>query len=346
MDGDATIPRRRRRRAGPGGARYRAGRDQPHQRHGQPDRAGARPAAASRTPTRAAINIEETDGRGATTPVLAGRHDHRRSGQHDVGDQRPAPWIWTWTRWRRLRRRASICGKLAAGRRDRGEHGGRGDRRHRRAWCGATSIPAPRTCPKAARWDALEDLTTTSDGPIKLVAEAGTHHDQRRRGRRRRRVGPRHGRRAVGSPAAPISDVIVNATVTSGSGHITLDAGQHVDVNAAVTVSGGGGTVYAAVGRGHGHRRGGDHGRRRHADRSGHDISPDGSDQQHGGRHRSDRRSERGSVGHGRRDHHHGRRAGAGHGGSWTMDGDATITAAAGGQRRAGPGGRRTSRWA
>jgi hypothetical protein len=88
---------------------------------------------------------------------------------------------------------------------------------------------------------ALEDLTTTAGGPIKLVAEGGT-------------ITINGGSDTAGVSAdgtgdvllearGTASDVVVNASVASGTGHITLSAADDVDVNATLT-TGGAGTVY------------------------------------------------------------------------------------------------------
>jgi hypothetical protein len=88
---------------------------------------------------------------------------------------------------------------------------------------------------------SLEDLTSTSNGPIKLVAENGT-------------ITVNGGSNTAGVSAngtgdvllearGAARDVVVNATIASGSGHITLDAADDVDLNAALN-TGGAGTVY------------------------------------------------------------------------------------------------------
>jgi len=92
----------------------------------------------------------------------------------------------------------------------------------------------------------LEDLTTDANGPIKLVAEAGTITVEG--GADTAGVAAHGSGNALLEARGGTSDVIVNDTVTSGSGHITLDAEQNVDVNAAVTVGTGGDTVYVLSG--------------------------------------------------------------------------------------------------
>ena len=93
---------------------------------------------------------------------------------------------------------------------------------------------------------SLEDLTTSRNGPIKLVAENGT-------------ITINGGNDASGVSAngtgdvllearGTSSDLVINSTVSSDSGHITLDADGNTDINAAVTVSSGNGTVYVLSG--------------------------------------------------------------------------------------------------
>ncbi|MCP4100361.1 MAG: hypothetical protein GY750_02880, partial [Lentisphaerae bacterium] len=85
---------------------------------------------------------------------------------------------------------------------------------------------------------SLEDLSTDTDGPVKLVSLAGSITITGGSG------GP--GVSANGSGDVLLEaaqDVITNADVISGTGNITLDAGNDLDVNAAVT-SGGSGTIY------------------------------------------------------------------------------------------------------
>jgi hypothetical protein len=88
---------------------------------------------------------------------------------------------------------------------------------------------------------SLEDLATSSNGPIKVVAASGT-------------ITLNGGSDLAGLSAngtgdillearGANSDVVVNANITSGSGHITLDAADDVDLNAALN-TGGAGTVY------------------------------------------------------------------------------------------------------
>ena len=95
--------------------------------------------------------------------------------------------------------------------------------------------------PQSRTTNALEDLTTTNNGPIKIVTLNGT-------------ITVNGGNDSVGLSAAGTgdvlldargagSDVIVNAAVSSGSGHVTLNAVDDVDVNASIT-TGGLGTVY------------------------------------------------------------------------------------------------------
>ena len=88
---------------------------------------------------------------------------------------------------------------------------------------------------------SLEDLSTTTDGPVKLISLAGS-------------LTINGGSDSVGVSAngdgdvliearGAGSDVIINADVISGTGNITLDAGNDLDVNAALTI-GGSGTIY------------------------------------------------------------------------------------------------------
>ncbi len=107
---------------------------------------------------------------------------------------------------------------------------------------------------------SLEDLVTSSNGPIKLVAEAGTI--TLNAGAGGGSVSANGTGDVLMEARGAASDVIVNAAVASGSGNVTLDADRNVDVNAAVTVSSGGGTVYVLSGVGHGRGRGGDDGQR------------------------------------------------------------------------------------
>ena len=92
---------------------------------------------------------------------------------------------------------------------------------------------------------SLEDLSTTSNGPIKLVAENGS-------------ITINGGADSAGVSAngagdvllearGTSSDVIISADVISGTGHITLDADRNVDVNDVVMTSGSG-TVYMLAG--------------------------------------------------------------------------------------------------
>ena len=94
---------------------------------------------------------------------------------------------------------------------------------------------------------SLEDLTTTQNGPIKLVAEAGT-------------ITVNGGTDAAGVSAHDAgdvlleargagSDVAINASVTSGSGHLTLMAGDDLRVSAPVATAGKG-TLYFHSGSG------------------------------------------------------------------------------------------------
>ncbi|TWU03603.1 LamG-like jellyroll fold domain-containing protein [Neorhodopirellula pilleata] len=91
----------------------------------------------------------------------------------------------------------------------------------------------------------LEDLTTSVNGPIKLVTENG-------------RITINGGADTAGVRAngtgdvllearGTSSDVIVNASITSGTGHITLDADRSVEVSERVTTSGSG-TIYMVAG--------------------------------------------------------------------------------------------------
>ena len=231
------------------------------------------------------------------------------------------------------------------GRSDHGGHGGRGERGHRGRGAERLRFEHDGRVARPARRDALEDLTTTSNGPIKLVAEAGTitidggaatadggvsataratccwkpaapierrdrgRHGDQRHGAHHAGRGPARGRERGGDRQRR-------------RGHGVLLSGEDTDIDAAR-----------------------DHGRRRHAGRSGRRHPPDGSDQQHRRRHRSDRRSGRGPVGHGDITTTSGDVLVQATAGSWTMDGDAPRSRR-GRRRRAGPGGRRTSRWA
>ena len=84
----------------------------------------------------------------------------------------------------------------------------------------------------------LEDLTTISNGPIKLVAENGTitinSGTAATVGIRANGVGDVliEARNRQGFTG---SNVILNASIVSGTGHITLDAADDLDVNASVS---------------------------------------------------------------------------------------------------------------
>ena len=96
---------------------------------------------------------------------------------------------------------------------------------------------------------SLEDLTTGTDGPIKVVAENGTltiNGGSDTAGVSANGTGDVLLEARNASPATG-SDVIVNADVTSGTGHITLSAADDVDVNDVVS-TGGNGTVYVVAG--------------------------------------------------------------------------------------------------
>ncbi|MEZ6060865.1 MAG: hypothetical protein R3C19_10910 [Planctomycetaceae bacterium] len=99
--------------------------------------------------------------------------------------------------------------------------------------------------PESRTTDALEDLTTTNNGPIKVVAKAGS-------------LTISGGSDTIGVTASgtgdilleargSASDVIVNAQVSSGSGHITLNAGDDVDLNASLSTSGAGTVFFTAA---------------------------------------------------------------------------------------------------
>jgi|GEM_PF-2674968 len=95
-------------------------------------------------------------------------------------------------------------------------------------------------------FQSLEDLTTTTNGPIKLVADGGTITIN----------GGADGAGISANGSGDVllearggnSDVIVNASIQSGTGHVTLNAGRDVDLNASLT-TGGAGTVYVRSGR-------------------------------------------------------------------------------------------------
>ncbi|MGI9459654.1 MAG: hypothetical protein ACR2NF_06625, partial [Pirellulales bacterium] len=89
---------------------------------------------------------------------------------------------------------------------------------------------------------SLEDLSTDTDGPVKLVSLAGSITVNGGSG------GP--GVSANGSGDVLLEaaqDVIINADVISGTGNITLDAANDLTVNAAVS-TGGSGTLYMVAG--------------------------------------------------------------------------------------------------
>jgi hypothetical protein len=101
------------------------------------------------------------------------------------------------------------------------------------------------TTSDASRGDslgALQDLTTSNDGPIKLVAESGSIT-----------INPgtagTGGVNADGSGDVLLesrgaeSDIVINAAIRSETGHITFNSDRHVDINSTVT-TGGDGTVY------------------------------------------------------------------------------------------------------
>jgi hypothetical protein len=93
---------------------------------------------------------------------------------------------------------------------------------------------------------SLEDLTSTSNGPIKLVAENGTITING--GTNTTGVDSSGSGDALLEARGTASDVVINAAVISRSGHITLDADRIIDINAAVTVSSGNGTLYVLSG--------------------------------------------------------------------------------------------------
>ncbi|MCX7400043.1 MAG: hypothetical protein NT138_20430 [Planctomycetales bacterium] len=86
---------------------------------------------------------------------------------------------------------------------------------------------------------SLEDLT--SNGPIKLVAEHGTI--EIKGGANTTGVNANGTGNVLLEARAANSDVIVNAAIASGGGHITLDAADDVDLNATLS-TGGAGSVY------------------------------------------------------------------------------------------------------
>jgi hypothetical protein len=94
---------------------------------------------------------------------------------------------------------------------------------------------------------AFEDLRTTNDGPIKLVAENGTITVNGGS------ITPTIGVSANGTgdvlleARGAASDVIVHAGILTGTGHMTLNAGRNIDLNATATTTGAG-TVSMSAG--------------------------------------------------------------------------------------------------
>ena len=138
----------------------------------------------------------------------------------------------------------------------------------------------------------LSNLETTDAGPIKLVSTTGsiTVHegDADDTGVRAATTGDilLEARGAAG-------DIVINADVTSGSGHISLVAADDIDVNDILT-TGGAGTVFLTAAdndatQRHPPRRDRDHGRRRHPAQFGRRHRADGADHQHRRRHQADR---------------------------------------------------------
>ncbi|NQY57712.1 MAG: hypothetical protein HRT86_14735, partial [Ilumatobacteraceae bacterium] len=89
---------------------------------------------------------------------------------------------------------------------------------------------------------SLEDLQTSSDGPIKLVAEGGSITVEAGNDTAFGISADGTGDLLLEARGAE-SDVIVNGNLVSGSGHITLDAGRNVDVNATLSTTGAGTVV-------------------------------------------------------------------------------------------------------
>lgn len=104
---------------------------------------------------------------------------------------------------------------------------------------GTTNMTATRMVGQQA------DLRTTDNGSIKLVAENGTIAAMD--GNADGAAVVAHGSGDVLLESRTAGDVLVNAEVQSGNGHITLNAADDVDVNADVT-TGGTGTVYVVAG--------------------------------------------------------------------------------------------------
>jgi len=91
--------------------------------------------------------------------------------------------------------------------------------------------------------NSREDLTTTNNGPIKLIAEAGTitingGTDTPILGILANGTGD-----VLLEARGAASDIIVNARILAGSGHVTLNAGDDIDLNAAIS-KGGAGSIF------------------------------------------------------------------------------------------------------
>ena len=91
---------------------------------------------------------------------------------------------------------------------------------------------------------SLEDLGTTTDGPIKLVSLAGTLTVEG--GLDSQGVSAGGSGDVLLEARGATSDVVINADVVSGTGNVTLDAGNNLLVNASVS-TGGSGTLYMVV---------------------------------------------------------------------------------------------------
>ena len=92
----------------------------------------------------------------------------------------------------------------------------------------------------------LEDLTTNTNGPIKVVTSNGTLTVNRG-------VNAAYGISADGNGDVQLeslgsaSDIVVNGNIRSGSGSITLTAADDIDLNANISTMGNGNVIFTAV---------------------------------------------------------------------------------------------------
>ncbi|MCP4669482.1 MAG: hypothetical protein GY849_24375, partial [Deltaproteobacteria bacterium] len=93
--------------------------------------------------------------------------------------------------------------------------------------------------------DSLEDLATTVAGPVKVVVEAGTLTIEG--GADTSGVSAAADGNVLLEARGTAADVVLNSSVASGSGHVTVSAADDVDVNGPVT-TGGVGTLLVRAG--------------------------------------------------------------------------------------------------